>query len=109
MANVFKYLATLDTLILLAAFGAGFLWGGDPKTLIHFHLGLWSVVLNLGVQCLIFISFLGPGRWVKEVALAYELPDRPWPKFTRELKRRTFPPALAAMLISIAAAAAGMG
>src|SRR5262245_14141007 len=109
MARIFLYLATLDSLALLAAFGTGFVWGGDPNTLIHFHLGLWSVVLNLGVHCLIFIYFLGTGRWVKEVALAYELPDQPWPKLTRELKRRTFPPALAAMLISIAAAAAGMG
>jgi ABC-type antimicrobial peptide transport system permease subunit len=97
---VFLYLATLDTLALLAAFASGFVWGGDPKTLIHFHLGLWSVVLNLGVHCIIFIYFLGTGRWVKEVAIAYDLPDQPWPKLTRELKRRTFPPALAAMLIA---------
>jgi len=42
------------------------------------------------------------------VALAYHLPDVPLPRLTRELKRRTFPPALAAMLVVIAAAAAGM-
>lgn len=109
MARIFVFLALLDTLALLAAFATGFVWGGDPRTLIHFHLGLWSVVLNLAVHCIIFIYFLGTGRWVKEVAIAYELPDQPWPKLTRELKRRTFPPALAAMVISIAAAAAGMG
>lgn len=109
MARIFLYLATLDTLALLAAFVTGLVWGGNPHTLIHFHLGLWSVVLNLGVHCLIFIYFLGTGRWVKEVAIAYDLPDQPWPKLTRELKRRTFPPALAAMLIGIAAAASGMG
>src|SRR5262245_45576183 len=109
MARLFLYLATLDTLGLLAAFVTGWIWGGDPKTLIHFHLGLWSVVLNLGVHCIIFIYFMGTGRWVKEVAIAYDLPDQPWPKLTRELKRRTFPPALAAMLITIATAAAGAG
>ena len=44
---------------------------------------------------------------MKEVALAYRIPDEPLPKLTRELKRRTFPPALFAMLIPIATAAAG--
>ena len=44
---------------------------------------------------------------MKEVALAYGLPNAPLPKLTRELKRRTFPPALFAMLVPIAAAAAG--
>src|SRR5581483_9935852 len=58
---------------------------------------------------LIFTYFLGTGRWVKEVTLAYDLPDEPWHKRTRDLKRLTFPPALAAMLIAIATAAAGAG
>src|SRR5262249_17971029 len=50
---------------------------------------------------------LGTGRFVKEVAIAYSLPDAPLPRRTRELKRRTFPLALLAMLVPIAAAAAG--
>jgi hypothetical protein len=75
---------------------------------LHFYLGLFTVFGNLGLHCLVFIYFLGTGRWVKEVALAYGMPDEPLPKLTRELKRRTFPPALFAMLIPIAAAAAGM-
>src|SRR5256714_13215307 len=82
----------------------------DPHSAIptyHFYLGLFSVLGTLAVHCLIFIYFLGTGRWVKEVAIAYALPDRPLPKLTRELKRRTFPVALAAMLVGIAAAAAG--
>jgi hypothetical protein len=37
------------------------------------------------------------------------MPDEPWHKRTRELKRATFPPALFSMLIGIAAAAAGAG
>ena len=43
------------------------------------------------------------------MGLAYELPDEGLPKTTRELKRATFPPALFAMLITIAAAVAGAG
>ncbi len=74
---------------------------------MHFCLGLFAVLLTLAVHCLVFIYFLGTGRWVKEVALAYGLPDSPLPKLTRELKRWTFPVALTAMLVAIAAAAAG--
>ena len=43
------------------------------------------------------------------MTLAYRLPDEPWHKLTRELKRATFPPALFSMLFAIAAAAAGAG
>ena len=52
-----------------------------------------------------YTYFLGTGRWVKEVGLAYELPDDPLPRLTRELKRRTFPPALFAMLVAMASLA----
>jgi hypothetical protein len=77
--------------------------------LLHFYLGLFAVLSSLALHCLVFIYFLGTGRWVKEVALAYALPDAPLPKLTRDLKRRTFPVALTAMLVPIATAAAGMG
>src|SRR5262249_34730031 len=76
---------------------------------VHFILGLSGAILTLLVHCLIFTYFLGTGRWVKEVGIAYYLPDAPLPRLTRTLKRQTFPPALAAMLVTIAAAAAGAG
>ncbi len=76
---------------------------------IHFLVGLFTVIFTLLVHCLIFTYFLGTGRWVKEVARAYALPDDPWPRQTRELKRIAFPPALFSMLSAIAAAAAGAG
>ena len=79
----------------------------SPLRSYHFYLGLFSVLGTLALHCLIFIYFLGTGRWVKEVAIAYSLPDQPYPKLTRELKRRTFPVALLAMLVPIGAAATG--
>ena len=82
---------------------------GDPTFLLHVYLGILSCLTTLAVHCLVFIYFLGTGRWVKEVALAYRLPDAPLPRLTRDLKRRTFPVALLAMLVPIAAAAAGAG
>ena len=116
MTRIFVGLALLDACALIGAFGVGILsWfsggatSGSQIYLIHFVLGLTAAILTLLVHCLIFTYFLGTGRWVKEVGLAYHLSDEPLPKLTRELKRWTFPPALAAMLVTIAAAAAGAG
>jgi hypothetical protein len=116
MVHTFRLLATLLTTAILATIGVGF-WSmalpGPPAQkdlfLVHFVLGLVTAIGILFVHCLIFIYFLGTGRWVKEVTLAYRMPDAPNHKLTRELKRAAFPPALFAMLIGIAAAAAGAG
>jgi hypothetical protein len=116
MTRIFVGLAFVDALLLAGAFGVGLgSWysgsadSGAVTYLIHFRLGLSAAILTLLVHCLIFTYFLGTGRWIKEVGIAYHLPDEPLPKMTRELKRWTFPPALAAMLITIAASAAGAG
>jgi amino acid transporter len=115
MSQILARLAAINLLTLTVTFAVGLVSffrssaanPDDPTYLLHFGLGLFSVLLTLAVHCLIFIYFLGTGRWVKEVAIAYRLPDEPLPKLTRELKRRTFPPALFAMLVPITAAAAG--
>ncbi len=117
MTRIFLTLASLNALGLLASFllgtvsmiRAGVRNPADPIYQIHFLVGLFTAIGTLLVHCIIFTYFLGTGRWVKEVGLAYALPDTPWPKLTRELKRRTFPPALFAMLVTIATAAAGTG
>jgi hypothetical protein len=111
MTRIFTTLAAINALALLVTFGFGCAsaFVNHDLYLLHFNLGLITAIGTLLVHCLIFTYFLGTGRWVKEVALAYAMPDRPWPRLTRELKRQTFPPALFAMLITIAAAAAGAG
>ena len=117
MKRIFVILASLNAAALVVTFAVGVVSklrgaadAGEGLYVAHYFLGLFTVILGpLAVHCLIFIYFLGTGRWVKEVALAYGLPGEPWPKLTRELKRRTFPVALAAMLVPIAAAAAGLG
>jgi hypothetical protein len=116
MSTILFRLSAINYLALLVTFAVGltsFFLGGvrDPGSsvyMLHFFLGLFAVLFTLAVHCLIFIYFLGTGRWVKEVALAYRIPDDPLPKLTRDLKRRAFPPALFAMLVPIATAAAGM-
>jgi hypothetical protein len=115
MSRILARLAAFNFMVLLLAFAVGWLSrargsvtsADDPTYMVHFLLGLFAVLVTLGVHCLIFIYFLGTGRWVKEVALAYRLPDAPLPRLTRDLKRRTFPLALLAMLVPIATAAAG--
>ena len=118
MTRILARLGVANLAFLLAALGLGLLSqarhglerpDADSTYLVHFCAGLFAVIFNLALHCLVFIYLLGTGRWVKEVALAYQLPDAPLPKETRELKRQTFPPALLAMLVPIAAAAAGMG
>jgi amino acid transporter len=117
MTRIFGTLAALVFLALAAAFAAGSVssWRGaagnetDPTFLLHIVLGLVAIFGCLLVHCLIFTYFLGTGRWVKEVALAYRIPDDPLPKRTRELKRHSFPPALFAMLMAIATSATGAG
>src|ERR1700730_2455229 len=110
MPRISTALATLDGLALLATFVLGIISRlNDAVFLVHFNLGLFTAIGTLLVHCLIFTYFLGTGRWVKEVGLAYALADDDLPRLTRELKRATFPPALLAMLVTIATAAAGAG
>jgi hypothetical protein len=111
MARLFRTLAVLNILALLLTFAVGTaskFWDHELY-LPHFTLGLFTALGTLLVHCLIFTYFLGTGRWVKEVGLAYRLADEGLPRQTRELKRSTFPPALFAMLITIAMSAAGAG
>ena len=116
MTRIFTNLATVVTLSILASIGFGFwamaldkdeFWKDISTT--HFALGLFTSIAILLVHSIIFTYFLGTGRWVKEVGIAYRLPDEPLPKLTRELKRQAFPAALFSMLIGIATAAAGAG
>lgn len=119
MARTFSMLAAILLAFILATIGMGFWsmflsWDEHRELklnifMVHYCLGLFTAIGILFVHCLIFIYFLGTGRWVKEVTLAYQMPDEPHHKTTRELKRRVFPAALFAMLIGIATAAAGAG
>ena len=114
MTRIFTILAAVNTLLLFLSYGFGVASKlsdgartGHETFWLHFLLGLSAAMMTLLVHCLIFTYFLGTGRWVKEVKLAYRLPDAPLPRLTRDLKRRVFPPALFAMLTAIATGAAG--
>src|SRR5688572_14916463 len=110
MVRIFTSLAIVNSVALVATFLVGMIAflshaPGQPSDgslrQVHIYLGLLTALLTLLVHCLIFTYLLGTGRWVKEVGLAYALPDEVLPRLTRELKRVTFPPALIAMLVTI--------
>jgi hypothetical protein len=115
MTRIFVTLASANGFLLVLSYILGVLSKlndgiHNPELRIywfHFLFGLGTAMLTLLVHCLIFTYFLGTGRWVKEVKLAYDLPDAPLPRLTRELKRKVFPPALFAMLFAVATGAAG--
>ncbi|HLN33258.1 MAG TPA: hypothetical protein VK395_36355 [Gemmataceae bacterium] len=115
MTRIFSILASTNLLLLVLSFILGTASKlrdsvhnpSDSTFWYHFLIGLTTSMLTLLVHCLIFTYFLGTGRWVKEVKIAYGLADDPLPRLTRDLKRRVFPPALYAMLSAIATGAAG--
>jgi hypothetical protein len=125
MKRIFTTMAVLNAIALLSAFALGLVFmqerqagtsapaGNQPLGLTwftgHMVVGMIAALFTLLVHCLIFTYFLGTGRWVKEVARAYQLPDADLPLKTREFKRKVFPPALFAMLSTIAAVATGGG
>jgi hypothetical protein len=117
MSVILSRLSIFNLLLLAVTFTVGLVsWhrqalqsGTDPTYLVHFLLGLTAASTTLALHCLVFIYFLGTGRFVKEVALAYGIPDDPLPKQTRQLKRSTFPASLFAAVVTIAAAVGGGG
>jgi hypothetical protein len=116
MTRLFLVFATLTGLALTASIVSGIvswlhggLTGEGSLYLTHFVIGLFSAVAVLLIHCLAITYFLGTGRWVKEVCLAYGLPDERWPRQTRDIKRGNTPYAILAMLVTIGTAAAGQG
>lgn len=115
--RIFLAFVALTGLALVASVVSGVVsWAHDglhspdgSAYLTHFVLGLFTAVGVLFVHCLAITYFLATGRWVKEVCIAYELPDQRWPRQTRDIKRGNTPYAILAMLVTIGTAAAGQG
>jgi hypothetical protein len=116
MTRIFLGLAVLDLAALVVAFAVGVLSRTrdallnlqDPTYTWHLYLGLFAALGTILLHCIVMTYFLGTGRMIKEVCLAYELPDEHWPRTTRDLKRRNTPWALLAMSVTIACAASGI-
>lgn len=73
---------------------------------IHFYLGVASSLLAILVSSISVTYFIGTNRWCKEVVETYRLSSE-LVKRSDDLKRRTFPYALAGMLTVIVIVALG--
>jgi hypothetical protein len=116
MSRILFTLATLSLLIVVAAFAAGLfvgdLYAAHPlettihRATLHRLLGIAAALAVVFVESVVVTYFIGTSRWCKEVAETYRL-DRALVDQSNQLKRRTFPCALAGMLAVIAVIALG--
>jgi hypothetical protein len=103
MHRIFLGLAVADGTLLLASFALGLGAAGPPRVPgstwhgLHFLFGLVATMATLLVHSVVYTYFLGTGRWVKEVAQVYALPEWVTAQAVRN-KRRAFPVVLWGML-----------
>ena len=64
----------------------------------HIWLGIAATLVGLLVNCISVTYFIGTNRWCREVVEAYEM-DASWIQKSLSLKRRTFPWALAGIVM----------
>jgi len=96
MYRRFLGLAIANGTFLALTFALG-LWAtsetirpGAPGRGLHFLFGLWTTMFTLAVHSIAFTYFLGTGKWIKEVARVYGLPE--WLEAQAiKNKRRAFP------------------
>ena len=74
--------------------------------MVHKMLGLASALIVVLVNSIVVTYFVGTGRWCKEVVEAYSL-DVALIRRSVAIKRRTFPWAVAAMLVIVGVSALG--
>lgn len=83
MHRIFLGLAVTNGSLLLASYVVGLIAMGearapgtpDPWHLVHFLLGLFTLLTTLLVHSIAYTYFLGTGKWVKEVVRVYKMPE----------------------------------
>jgi hypothetical protein len=117
MTRILFVLATISLVLLLAAQTLGLLIGdlyAQPQpsqdtlhwATVHRLTGVAAALAVVFVESVVVTYFIGTSRWCKEVVETYRL-DPTSLRASNRLKRRTFPWALAGMLIVIAIIALG--
>ncbi len=108
MKRIFIGLTGFNVLlfVLTVAFGFGVMTDRHEYFTAHFLLGLFTTLYTAFVQSLVFIYFLGTGKWVKDTVAGRpgeaEIVAR-----TKQLKAMTFGYATYSALLIVAAAIAG--
>ncbi len=117
MTRIFLTLASLSIILLVAAMVVGLSMGDlyqrpmpSRETLhwatLHRLTGVAAALMVVFVESVVVTYFIGTSRWCKEVVETYHL-DRESVLASNQLKRRTFPWALAGMLGVVAVIALG--
>jgi hypothetical protein len=117
MNRIFLTLASLSIILLIAAMVMGLSMGDlyeQPVpsrealhwATLHRLTGVAAALMVVFVESVVVTYFIGTSRWCKEVVETYQLDRAPVLK-SNQLKRRTFPWALAGMLGVVAAIALG--
>jgi hypothetical protein len=117
MTRIFLTLASLSIILLVAAMMMGLSMGDlyerpvpSRETLhwatLHRLTGVAAALMVVFVESVVVTYFIGTSRWCKEVVETYRL-DRAAVSASNQLKRRTFPWALAGMLGVVAVIALG--
>jgi hypothetical protein len=83
MHRIFLGLAVTNGSLLVASYVVGLISIGEPRGpgmadpwhLVHFLLGLFTLLTTLLVHSIVYTYFLGTGKWVKEVVRVYKMPE----------------------------------
>jgi heme/copper-type cytochrome/quinol oxidase subunit 2 len=82
MTRIFLTLASLSSLLLLAAFCLGWMIGdaataeAQPQVAWHFLTAVGALVFAALVHAIVLTYFMGTGRWIEETTRAYRLPEK---------------------------------
>ena len=98
MSRILPPLAIVSVLLMLTAFGLGWMiedaGSTDPRVADqvrwHFFAGLGALVFVSLVHSIVLTYFMGTGRWIEETSRAYGLSDEFFVA-SRRLKYRTIP------------------
>ena len=100
-------LIAVDAVVLCLGAALGTTLDGRETVLLHFNMGLLGAMLTCFIHILVLFYFIGTGKDIRDaIDSDPELKKRylPW---TREQKRRVFPPACLAISLMIVATLMG--
>ena len=108
MQRIFTTLAVFGTVLLLAAFGLGWMID-DPaardasvQRIVNWHFltAVGALMFAMLVHAIVLTYFMGTGRWLEEASQAYSLGEK-WTAAGTALKYRTLPWMAVALLLLI--------
>ena len=100
-------LIALDVVVLCLTAALGVTLDGRESVLLHFNMGLLSAVLTCFIHILVLFYFIGTGKDIRDAIESDPELKRRYLPWTREQKRRVFPPSCLALSLMIIATLMG--